>query len=521
MMAAAGAEMRLPSHILCGMVMNSSREPGSLSSTPAGDLKGGPCPGNPAAQSDRDLRGAEPSTWPLRAGLAALILLHWFAPRTPPDGVWGVVGVLSLSPWLRHLALALCSVLLVPAVARAALGLIRRIRHQSTLQLGGVPVAVWIVLLVTVGWLFRCQIPYGDADGIPNLIQGGQWINHKEPLDRLLVSFVYRLGFHLIKWDAVTAVAIVNTAVSGLFWLGLWRFVWRRGTLHPLPSLVAAGLLASTGVTQLLFGYVESYTLLTVGCLWTLFGSLEAVQDSRRPIWPVALAFGLTFSCHLAAAWMAPALVVVWASRHRCAFARSMSRAHLRVAALREALVGFFVASAPIVFLAAVMLLGGVGLGDFSFAHFGGGDGVMFVPLRVLSTPFEVYTMFSAAHLAAFFNQILLIGPVGVVLALFACSSSSCPPNTGDRVLLAASVGPVVYAFVFNPDLMVYFPELGPMTEWDLLSLPALPLTFLGVWRLRALYLRGDKGSEVALPAVLLSAFHCITWLLFNARIHL
>jgi hypothetical protein len=432
-----------------------------------------------------------------------------------------VVGVLAFRPSVRLVLLAMCALLLIPRVARATLAWGRRVRPSLTRHLSGVPVAVWILLLVATGWLLRCQIPYGDAQGIPDSIQAGQTINHKEPLDRLVTSFVYRVGHRLVEWDATTAIALVNTAVGGLFWLGLWWFVWRRRIAHPAPPWVAAGLLATTGATQLLFGYVESYTFMTVGLLATLFLCLEAVQDPRRPIWPAALAYGLTFASHLAAAWLAPALVATWALRHRGAMKRGQPAPGAARRAIVEAGTGFAIASAPIALVAVGMVLAGVGLSDFSLATFGGGDGSMFVPLSTATTRFERFTLLSSDHLAAFGNQLLLVAPVGTLVALVGWIGRRRRPDAPALVLVAAAAGSVAYAFVFNPDLMVYFPELGPMAEWDLLSLPAVPLAFLGLWWLRPALQGDDRWSEVALPAVAVSLLHCVGWLLFNARVQI
>lgn len=457
----------------------------------------------------------------IRLGLLVLIAIHAFAPPRPPHGVWGVVAVLAFRPSVRFVLLAACALLLIPQVARATLAWGGRARALVARHLSGVPVAVWVLLLVATGWLFRCQIQYGDAQGIPDSIQAGQTINHKEPLDRLVTSFVYRVGHRLVEWDAATAVAVVNTAVGGLFWLGLWWFVWRRRIAHPAPPWVAAGLLATTGATQLLFGYVESYTFMTVGLLATLGLCIEAVQDPRRPIWPAALAYGLTFASHLAAAWLAPALVMTWALRHRRAMRRDQPAPGVMRWAIVEAGTGFAVASAPIALLGVGMLVSGVGLQDFSFANFGGGDSSMFVPLSTIATRFERYTLLSSAHLAAFGNQLLLVAPVGTLVAMVGWIGRRRRLDASGWVLVAAAAGPVVYAFLFNPDLMVYFPELGPMAEWDLLSLPAVPLAFLGVWWLRPAWEGDDRWSEIALPAVAISLLHCVGWLLFNARVQI
>lgn len=456
----------------------------------------------------------------IRLGLLFLVALHAFASPYPPDGTWGVVGVLGFRPVLRFVLLVGCGILLIPAVARVVLAWGRLFWARAGRHIAAVPLWVWVLLLLSLGWLFRCQIPYGDAQEMADEIQRGQLINYKQPLDRLITSLLYRSGYGLFGWDAATAIAIINTAVGAFFWLGLWRFVWRRKVFADTPGWIVIGLLGTTGVTQLLFGYVENYTLLTVGCLWTLMLCLDSLRHREHPIWPAALAYGLTFASHLAAAWLAPALITTWAWRQKTEVGTWWKNTVLRRKAIREALVGFIVAAMPIVLIGAGMLYFGKGLQDFSFTTFGGGDGVMFVPLTKLSTPYERFTMLSVPHLKAVLNQLLLVAPVGAVFALLGWTLRRYKgprAEPGFWVLFAGMIGPVIYAFIFNPDLMVFFPDLGPMAEWDLLCLEAIPITLFGVWWLKSADDNPGGVSELALPALAISGFHLVGWLLFNA----
>lgn len=456
--------------------------------------------------------------WPLAAALWTILALAAWADPRPPDGVWGLVGWLVLPPHWRTLVAVLLALVVAPPIARRLADSLRRLAPLAD-RVRSLPPWLWVCLLVALCWLLRSQRFYGDAPTIVEAIQGGQWINHKEPLDRLVTSALYRMGHAAIGWDAITAIALVNTLVGALYWTGVARFArlpWFTGPARPTAAL----LVAATAAVQLFCGYVESYSFLAAGTVWTLTLCLEAAGDSRRRLWPAAAAYGVTFASHLAAAWLAGAPIATWALR-AVRRRRELGDApgHARISA-REAVIGTVVASAPIAALAAAMMVTEVGLGGFSRVSFGGGDGVMFVPLAAPTTAMERFTMFSWQHLSAFANQMLLLAPVGVAVVVV------CGPfllrrraATGPAaaVLVPAVVGTVLYAFVFNPDLMVYYPELGPLVEWDLFSVAAVPLAMLAATWLQKALEEELAGAGAALAAGSVALAHSALWVVYNA----
>jgi hypothetical protein len=451
----------------------------------------------------------------LWAGFVAVLATAVLADLRPPDGVWGLVGVLVFPPAVRLALVVLAALLATPPVAR---WLVRRLRGPAARLCAatrGVPAGVWIAGLIALAWLLRSRRLYGDGAQTVELLEGGQWINHKEPLDRLLTALLYRAGHALTGWDAGTAVALVSTLAGAVFWLAVLRLARRR----PVPG--SGGwpvwlLLGATGTSALFFGHVENYALLTAGTLWTLVLALEAAGDPGRPLWPAALAFGLTFATHLSAIWLAPALVVTWALR---AARRDGWRP-----ALREAVLGTAVAFAPFAVVAIGMLIGGAGWSGFSAANFGGGDGSLFVPLRATASPLERVTLLSAAHLRDFGNQILLTAPVGALLALVGWlgrRGDGRRTDAGTWVLLAAAAGTLAYALLFNPDMAVYHPGLGALAEWDLFAFAAVPVTLLGLWWLRTACDDGEERDALVLAAGTTALLLAGAWVLFNAGVRL
>lgn len=465
----------------------------------------------------RDLR-----PWAVGFALLAVLALHAGADPRPPDGIWGIVGVLAFSPPVRWLLLTLAALLALPPVSRLLVRVGAAPARRAAAALAEVPAWVWIALLVALTWLLRSRALTGDGPATIEHLQRGELINHKEPLDRLVTALVYRGGYALAGWDAGTAIALVSIAAGALFWAGLLRLArWRP--VSGAGGWVVWVLVGTTGATQLFFGHVENYSLLTAGTLWTLALGLEAATDPRRPLWPAALAFGLTFATHLSAAWLAAVVPATWLVRVWQARAGGRAGRAERAGTAREAIVSAIAAGLPIALVVIGMLLSGAGLGGFSASGFGGGDGRLFVPLFAVETLYERFTMFSAAHLAAFGNELLLVAPVGVILALtgwLGRRRDGGRTDSGTWVLLAA-LGTVVYAFTFNPDMMVGDQTLGVMNEWDLFAFEAVPITLLGVWWLRTAFDPGEERDALVLSAAATSFVHTAGFLLLNAGVRI
>ena len=463
----------------------------------------------------------DPRPWIVGCGLLAVLALHAACDPRPPGGVWGAVGVLAFSTPVRWLLLVLAALLALPPVSRCVVRVAAPLTRRAAAALADVPAWVWIALLVAVSWVLRSRALSGDGPATIEHLQRGELINYKEPLDRLATALVYRAGYAVTGWDAGTAIALVSVAAGALFWAGLVRLA-RSRPLAGAGGGVVWALVGTTGATQLFFGHVENYSLLTAGTLWTLVLLLEAATDPRRPLWPAALAFGLTFATHLSVVWLAPALPVAWLARVRQASGGRWPGRAGWLAALPEAAAGALVGCIPMALVALGMVVSGIGLGGFSMSDFGGGDGRVFVPLFRIETPFERFTMFSPAHLAAFGNELLLVAPVGAILVLtlwLGRRRDGGRTDAGKWVLIAAALGTMAYAFTFNPDMMVANPILGVMNEWDLFAFEAVPITLLGVWWLRTAFDPGEGRDALVLSAAATSLVHTAGFLLLNAGV--
>jgi hypothetical protein len=147
-------------------------------------------------------------------------------------------------------------------------------------------------------------------------------------------------------------------------------------------------------------------------------------------------------------------------------------------------------------------------------AEMGGRDGRTLLPLFTTVSPTEHYAFFSWSHLGAVVQEQLLTAPMAlatVVIVLVAMWGMVRVLARRTPALVTLAVGAasmLFYSIAWNPDL-------GPRNDWDLLGLPALPLTLLAIYLL--LQLPHGKARRLALAAYLsLSAVHAGAWVLVH-----
>jgi hypothetical protein len=279
------------------------------------------------------------------------------------------------------------------------------------------------------------------------------------------------------------------------------------------------GLVATTGAVQLFFGYIENYTIMSMGIVLTLYLCVRCLQDGLSPAWP-ALALALTNAFH-------PSSIVLWPAMLYLAW-RQARQDGLR-AWLGIALPVILVFAA----LCGLMILGGHGPAALlTDDRPGGADSIPFVPLWRVSTEWQHYTMFSAAHLLDWANEHLLISPFGLFLlallggtALVRGESQEADANRPDAAgsfLWIASLCYLLLTFVWNPDY-------GGRQDWDLFAPSAFVYTLLATYLFvrpwsqqtsREFKTFGMSGTReparLALLLVAVSALHTGVWILFN-----
>jgi len=365
-------------------------------------------------------------SWPVRCGLAAAVL----AASVP------AVQTLTIRAWNRR-----------PA---------------------GLPVWPLVPLSGAVFWLLREKTYRGDGLLKLQMLSGKTlqtdpyvW---KEPLDSLVAYALTKWArpFGLAPEAAIAAVSVV----AGMIYVTAILEGSRRLDFTPgRRALLVVGLLA-LGSSQLWFGHVENYSLVTAFSMAATALTLGYLADAR-PIWGVGLAAGAALSAHPQAVFAFPALLILL-DRRRWP---------------RQALV--LIVSGAIVPLLTLMAfrLSGVPWPGFAVAWAGDGQ-IFWMPQQALAP----------RQLLDALNNLWLVAPALPLLLVAGIGAFFRPALRADRrfwygVVLAA--GLLVYNFSFQN-------ELPRPRDWDLFAIVGPGVT---LWGLNA-WLQRKEGNNTAQPGV-------------------
>jgi hypothetical protein len=386
-----------------------------------------------------------------------LVVLHLAAPRLTEASAWGVWPATYLPPaWRWALGLATLALIWMgsrlPAPDWGPAGPLLR---------AGVALAAGAVFYV-----FRLRhLRWGDAYILVNAIPHPEakltyvW---QAPLDVFVHAKLWAAGNRWFGWPDPTPVYWILSTLAGVFFvwtlLGLAVWLGRNTTERAL----VVGLVATLGTMQLFFGYVENYSIMTLGVLVYVWLALRALRGEIALVWP-AVVLALTHGFHPSTLVLAPSLLYLAWERMRAGMDRSWLRA-LASVAVPYAIVGLGVT--------ALMSSGGHGLGALMGEDFpGGGDRRWFVPLFEARTRWERYTMFSAGHVLDIVNQQLLSAPVvwpALALSLVIARSRLPWRDPAFRLLAVMAVSYLMLTLAWNPDY-------GGQRDWDLFAPAAIP----------------------------------------------
>ncbi len=454
----------------------------------------------------------------LRAVALAIILLHWLAPYLGESYAWGVWPVTYLPSLARWTLAGLATLVCWPPITRRIATWLDRLSGRPPVP--HLPLLLGFISLIPF-WLFRlAHTRWGDAYILSQAIaHPGVRLtyNWQAPLTVYLHARLWALGHRLWGWaDAMPAYALTSTLAGGVFVYVLARLSAElstpsamgrdepSGARRALPPLTF-GLVITLGTTQLFFGYVENYTLMSLGMMVYLWLAWRCLQGQLAPIWP-ATALAITHALHPSTVVLAPSLVYLgWA------WARRRTGPGGGLAAAWQIALPMIVVAGGVM---ALMESGGHGLAYLvGEDRPGGGDGRWLVPLFETTTRWEHYTMFSWGHLLDIVNEQLLIAPV--VLPALLCLAGSGPRpqvrhgTAWTRLLRLASGAYLLFIWTWNPDY-------GGQRDWDLFAPSAIPLALLLADRLAAALPDRDAYPQAGVMLITAQALHTIAWVYQN-----
>ncbi|HET6347466.1 MAG TPA: tetratricopeptide repeat protein [Candidatus Krumholzibacteria bacterium] len=437
----------------------------------------------------------------------ACLVVHMTASRPSLGWMWGA----HFYGFFPRAILYVATLLLAASMALLVSGYGDRATARVARMLSGRRFYITAGALVAAGtacfWIFRiCHTYLGDGNVIVTEIDTKQEVLPREPLTSLLQYVVYGITkpwFYAPERDirdvAQDAVAVGSVAAGFLFLVVLWFLADELARLRPNTetdttrrpvTLLVWLCLAAQGYMQLFFGYVENYSFYAVGIVVFLWLSLRCLRGACG-LWLPLAALALCFALHLSSTVLVPPFLAV-----AVIVLKDPAR---RNGALRDLSTGVVAVAAANVWL----------------SHRG------YNPLStVLSMIHTAFTdqrthgyMFSSPHYRDFFNEQILIGPLGLFLFLAAAVTVWRTRITGSTAFLL--IGGIVFA---GACWMIGDSNLGYARDWDLLSHAGIVLTVAGLGIFIARPAKAGTLTVCISVALLMSLYHSVPWFITNTR---
>ena len=442
--------------------------------------------------------------WALTALAGLYVALVWAATRAAGPRNWGLHSAAFLSPSLEYLLLLIMTAAVV-ALAVAASGWIgprpakRPKPHAKSRRKQAPPraarrsarVPLWLLALPLYGallYVFRTRTHFlGDGGVWLNMLLSGTIDPFSEPLSaavwRLYRAAVRTAGFPMTDATFAFLPVLCGVAFAGLAWLFLEEALPRasRGA-----RALAWGLLLTTGITQLYYGYIESYPIATVAVLAYLWLALRHARGADPP-WLLPVAFAATVGFHLVAVVLYPSYAV--------AVLRRPGASPWKAALL----------PAPLVLIPLLMTAAGTQPAQWLRPF----QTVTRAAAGSAATLTRPYALLSVAHATDIMNALLLAAPVPLLLGL-ACLVERRwnvrPSEPGSQVLAAAALAALIA-------LLVMVLPVAPAQDWDLTAVLVLPAALAALVAGRSLIASPGRGG----PLLALSAASLLAFVLVNA----
>ncbi len=392
-------------------------------------------------------------------GFAGLVL---FASLHPSPGTWGIHLSGFLPAPLRFLVLSL----LVASAALIAATAVRRTqsvaiasREASTADAGRRQTWMFLLGLVPLAallWVLRARTYFlGDGTIWLARVTSPGYASDNEPLS----AWVWHGYARLLNAAGVSGSATAISTLSilcGLCAAALMAGIACRLTARGREWRIPFALLLTLGMSQLYFGYIESYPVASVLVLVYLWLALRRLDGLDSP-WLVALWLPIVIAGHFSALYLIPSFAYLsW--REPASPVRRVLYCAVPVAGtgLLLVLLAYSPSQLAHPFLAAM-------------------SGFRRVAAAGIAQ--RPYGFFSPRHAADVANALLLAMPIPVLLmarSVISHRRTGAGLTPRDRFLgLAALPGFCIAAILMTP--------VAPAQDWDLASLLLLPAAVLGI----------------------------------------
>ncbi|MBK7368846.1 MAG: hypothetical protein IPJ04_13340 [Candidatus Eisenbacteria bacterium] len=430
--------------------------------------------------------------------LALVGVIGLAAPAADPALAWGVNAArfLPAGVTLGLLALAL-------AVPLALLVLAPRVPKLPAFAESIVAAAAFAAF----AWTFRVShVLLGDGIPITSSLPDSNALHPREPLSSALLRRAWDVlgpafaapgrAREAVVQDVAAVVSVAAGAVFAIAVTGIARELVRafpsesrEGSADDRATTALLTLLIATpGAALVFFGYVEHYAW-PAACTALFFWALLRFALGRGGLLAPMFTFLLAVAFHFSSLVLAPALAVA-------AFFGLASRDR-RPAALRDVAIG---SVATVAIVAALRRLAGY-------------DALHQIGEIAKSNRTDATYAWSAVHVRDFLDEHLLLGPLGLALAL-----PLLAPFAGDRRApgaVRATLGVAAVAFLaatwLTPDM-----PLGYARDWDVFAAAGCGLAIVAAAMLFVL-VRAERPRRLLLAAACaVTLAHTLPWIAVN-----
>ncbi len=427
----------------------------------------------------------------IAAGFLAfhLLLVFW-----RPNPFWGADFLWYTSGLLKGFFILLAVLLLIPGF-----------RTQVRTWFCALPITLWdkgrrtwltrlamliVALVAFVGLSSELHL-LGDGYLYLRELDADIWQRmDRAPLTFTLIRLLHSIGSGF--WETAENTYRIYSFASGVLYVLLTFPVAAALGKSPQEKSIALAFLLTAGYVQLFFGYVENYALYMPGTLLYLLLGLRTMEN-RLPLHVPALLLGMLVPLHLAFAVFAPSLLILAYLNFR-----NRQRGNPRyksVLAISAALCFFPLSAVLFLYLTGV-----------EFVAYLSQKGSHFLPVFTAPGFYAPYRLFSLPHFLDFINLQLLSAPA-VCMTFFLLRKKDFGHQS---FLLSAAAFPLLFTFFANP-------EIGAFRDWDILALPALPLTLWAAPALLARIRESDQRFHSAFLICAAAGLHTLLWVGLNA----
>jgi hypothetical protein len=436
-----------------------------------------------------------------------IIIIHFIASFFPQGRIWGINQWAYFSPLVTFPATFLALLFFLPSFNRFVLNIMRTLISPVfgySEKKRYLWYLIFSLLFFILFWIWRTKTHFlGDGYLILSNLESDQpAIKWTEPLESFLHLEAFRLVKSFFNLRAETLFAMLSCMAGSIFIYLTFLFANFLGKDRSEKILVFL-ILISLGSTLLFFGYVEHYTFLFLSIFGFLFLSLvylagnPAPDGERSPkkssrtklIFPVFV-FILASLFHLSALYLLPAVFFLSVPKDQKSKFYKTKRLLLGILAL---------------FLGVILFLG--------YKKYSWSVPPLFVALTNHRYNAPGYSLFSLPHFLDFFNQQLLVSPVGLglILVFLICSRGrTFFANRSSQFLLIVFLSQFLFNFLVDP-------SLGASRDWDMFSAVGLGYTILGLYLLLKFLKEQTKFQYLTMILVVTSLHSTFPWIVLNS----